>query len=59
MVDTTQNTTNAVNPDLMQSAVKNKDLIIDGWFHERGALWPGQAMSLQIEKILDQRQSEY
>jgi hypothetical protein len=46
MVDTTQNTTNAVNPDLMQSSVKNADLIIDGWFHERGALWPGQAMSL-------------
>jgi len=55
MVDTTQNTTNAVNANLMQSSVKNADLIIDGWFHERGALWPGQAMSLQIEKILDQR----
>ena len=21
-----------------------KDLIIDGWFHERGVLWPGQGM---------------
>ena len=24
------------------------DLIVDGWFHERGDLWPGQAMSLKV-----------
>ena len=24
------------------------DLVIDGWFHERGVLWPGQAMSLEV-----------
>ena len=28
------------------------DLIIDGWFHERGVLWPGQAMSLQVKNVL-------
>jgi len=29
-----------------------KDLIKDGWFSERGALWPGQAMSLQVTEVL-------
>jgi hypothetical protein len=23
-------------------------LIIDGWFHERGVLWPGQGMLLHF-----------
>ncbi|CAB9499307.1 Polyamine aminopropyltransferase [Seminavis robusta] len=35
------------------------DLIIDGWFHERGELWPGQAMSLKINKVLDHHRSKY
>lgn len=34
-------------------------MIIDGWFHERGELWPGQAMSLQVNKILDHHRSQY
>jgi spermidine synthase len=32
---------------------------VDGWFHERGVLWPGQAMSLQVETILEHRKSAY
>lgn len=35
------------------------DLIIDGWFHERGVLWPGQAMSLKVKKVLDHHRSEF
>lgn len=35
------------------------DLVIDGWFHERGVLWPGQAMSLKVEKVLDHHRSLY
>jgi spermidine synthase len=35
------------------------DLIIDGWFHERGELWPGQAMSLEVKKVLDHHRSLY
>jgi spermidine synthase len=35
------------------------DLIIDGWFHERGALWPGQAMSLQVKKVLYHGRSKF
>jgi spermidine synthase len=35
------------------------DLIVDGWFHERGVLWPGQAMSLQVEQVLDHHRSLY
>jgi len=30
--------------------LNGKDLIIDGWFHERGVLWPGQAMSLKVSE---------
>lgn len=33
------------------------DLIVDGWFHERGELWPGQAMSLKVVKVLDHHRS--
>jgi spermidine synthase len=32
--------------------VKGMDLIKDGWFMEKGDLWKGQAMSLQVEEIL-------
>eukprot|EP00555_Chaetoceros_dichaeta_P003400 CAMPEP_0198250658 /NCGR_PEP_ID=MMETSP1447-20131203/1749_1 /TAXON_ID=420782 /ORGANISM="Chaetoceros dichaeta, Strain CCMP1751" /LENGTH=317 /DNA_ID=CAMNT_0043935513 /DNA_START=138 /DNA_END=1091 /DNA_ORIENTATION=- len=35
------------------------DLIIDGWFHERGELWPGQAMSLQVKKVLHHGRSNF
>ena len=35
------------------------DLISDGWFRERGALWPGQAMSLQVEKVLYHKRSDF
>jgi spermidine synthase len=35
------------------------DLIIDGWFHERGELWPGQAMSLKVKKVIDHHRSLY
>jgi spermidine synthase len=35
------------------------DLIMDGWFHERGVLWPGQAMSLKVEEVLYHGKSKY
>lgn len=35
------------------------DLIIDGWFHERGELWPGQAMSLQVKQVLYHGRSQF
>jgi len=35
------------------------DLIIDGWFHERGELWPGQAMSLKVKKVLDHYRTDF
>lgn len=35
------------------------DLIIDGWFHERGVLWPGQAMSLQVKNVLYHGRSKF
>eukprot|EP00978_Attheya_sp_CCMP212_P048183 scaffold482825_cov83-Attheya_sp.AAC.2 len=35
------------------------DLIIDGWFHERGVLWPGQAMTLKVKNVLDHHRSDF
>ena len=34
-------------------------LIIDGWFHERGPLWPGQAFTLKIKEVLHHKKSPY
>ncbi|KAI8614246.1 Spermidine/spermine synthase [Chytriomyces sp. MP71] len=31
--------------------------IVDGWFRETTALWPGQAMSLQVAEILHHEKS--
>ena len=30
------------------SGLNGMELIIDGWFHERGVMWPGQSMSLKV-----------
>lgn len=35
------------------------DLIKDGWFMEKGALWPGQATSLEVEEVLYHCTSEF
>jgi spermidine synthase len=35
------------------------DLIIDGWFHERGELWPGQAMTIKVKEVLDHHRSDF
>ncbi|KAL5987551.1 hypothetical protein ACLOJK_035299 [Asimina triloba] len=33
--------------------------VIDGWFSEMSPMWPGEAHSLKVEKILFQGKSEY
>uniref|UniRef100_G3NVJ1 Spermidine synthase n=1 Tax=Gasterosteus aculeatus aculeatus TaxID=481459 RepID=G3NVJ1_GASAC len=33
--------------------------IKDGWFTESCALWPGQALSLQVEEVLYQKKSDF
>lgn len=35
------------------------EMIKDGWFHERGELWPGQAMSLEVKNVLYHGRSKY
>ncbi|KCV70362.1 spermidine synthase [Fonticula alba] len=35
------------------------DSIHKGWFSERGELWPGQALSLEIEEVLHDVKSKY
>lgn len=39
--------------------VEGLDLIKGGWFIEKGALWPGQAMSLEVEEVLHHCTSRY
>mmetsp|Transcript_2359 Transcript_2359/g.7058 ORF Transcript_2359/g.7058 Transcript_2359/m.7058 type:complete len:288 (+) Transcript_2359:133-996(+) len=38
---------------------KKDELIKDGWFHEKGQLWPGQAMSLEVEEVLYEGHSDF
>jgi hypothetical protein len=40
-------------------SISGTDLIIDGWFHERGELWPGQAMTFQVKKVIHHSRSKY
>ncbi|GKY97550.1 hypothetical protein MPSEU_000713200 [Mayamaea pseudoterrestris] len=47
------------NSDEQPQGVVGTDLIKDGWFHERGVLWPGQAMSLKVKEVLDHHRSLY
>lgn len=35
------------------------DLIKNGWFSEVSELWPGQAMSLEVSKVLHREKSQY
>ncbi|KAI9226544.1 MAG: spermidine synthase [Piptocephalis tieghemiana] len=41
------------------SAPLTHPAVVDGWFRETGTLWPGQAMSLQVEEILHHEKSLY
>lgn len=33
--------------------------IVDGWFREINSQWPGQALTLKVNKILHMEQSQY
>lgn len=35
------------------------DVAKEGWFTELSAMWPGQGLSLQIEKIIYQGRSQF
>jgi spermidine synthase len=35
------------------------ECIVDGWFREKTVLWPGQAMTIQVNKILHHEKSLY
>ena len=37
----------------------NLELISDGWFMEKNSQWPGQAMSLEVDEILESKKSEF
>ena len=35
------------------------DNIKEGWFTERCTLWPGQALSLQVDHVLHNKKSQF
>eukprot|EP01105_Mastigella_eilhardi_P026978 TRINITY_DN8044_c0_g1_i1.p1 TRINITY_DN8044_c0_g1~~TRINITY_DN8044_c0_g1_i1.p1 ORF type:complete len:305 (-),score=88.43 TRINITY_DN8044_c0_g1_i1:64-936(-) len=35
------------------------DAVREGWFSEVGALWPGQALSLQVEEVLHRERTKF
>lgn len=35
------------------------ELVVDGWFVEKEALWPGQRFSLKVQEILHESRSEF
>lgn len=39
--------------------INGMTLIKDGWFMEKGVLWPGQAMSLEVDQVLHHSQSDF
>lgn len=41
------------------TCVKTMDSIRNGWFSEISRLWPGQAMSLEVEEVLFQERSKF
>lgn len=42
-----------------KSIVKKKAVIKDGWFHEFGDMWPGQALTLQVDEVLFDASSQF
>lgn len=46
--------TSEANTSQLPSAVSQ-----EGWFSEFGQMWPGQALSLKVEKVLHQEQTEF
>mmetsp|Transcript_26213 Transcript_26213/g.36938 ORF Transcript_26213/g.36938 Transcript_26213/m.36938 type:complete len:299 (-) Transcript_26213:31-927(-) len=48
-----------MSEEQVEQGLNGMDLIVDGWFHERGVLWPGQAMSLQVKNVLYHGRSDY
>lgn len=43
----------------MEQGQTNSDLISNGWFMEKNKQWSGQAFSLEVEKVLEVKQSEF
>ncbi|KAI8052027.1 spermidine synthase [Syncephalis plumigaleata] len=35
------------------------ECIVNGWFREKSVLWPGQAMSIEVQEILHHEKSKY
>lgn len=43
----------------LKQLVADMDHIKEGWFMEKSALWPGQAMSLQVKEVLYNKKSKF
>lgn len=49
----------AMEPGPDGPAASGPAAIRDGWFRETCSLWPGQALSLQVEQLLHHQRSRY
>jgi len=45
--------------NLVLLVTKISSNVTDGWFREVSEMWPGQAMTLRVKKILHHEKSEY
>lgn len=48
-----------INMTEIDEKVQGMELIKDGWFSEKNEQWPGIALSLEVEKVLFAKKSEY
>jgi len=44
---------------IIMADITGENLIVDGWFMEKNQQWPGQAFSLQVEKIIASKKSKF
>lgn len=43
----------------LQTHLANAHDLVDGWFREISHMWPGQAMTLKVDKVLHHEKSKY
>jgi len=56
---TNPSSTATMSENESHQGLNGMDLIIDGWFHERGELWPGQAMSLEVKRVIHHGRTKF
>ena len=39
--------------------LESADMITDGWFHEKEAMWPGQRFGLKVKEVLFRGKTDF